>query len=228
MIRACSRFAQPQRAAPSPWIARFAHLVAPGARVLDLAAGGGRHARFFAARGARVLAVDRDAAALASCAEVDGIETHVADLETGAWPLAGETFDAIVVTNYLHRPLFAALRTALTAAGVLLYETFAQGNERYGRPANPDFLLDPGELLALAARPPALTVVAFEQGAVVTDPGCRIVQRIAAVGPGYPWPPASTEAATAAAGNGGRRAGSNARRGALPVSGRASPHEPME
>lgn len=181
-------------AAPSPWIARFAHLIPPGARVLDLAAGSGRHARLLAARGARVLAVDRDADALAALAGVAGVTTRVCDLEGGAWPLAGERFDAIVVVNYLHRPQFPHLRAALAAPGVLLYETFAQGNEAFGRPANPDFLLCPDELLSLARLPPApLTVVAFEQGRV--DDGARpaVVQRLAAVGGERPWPPALTE-----------------------------------
>lgn len=175
---------------PSPWIARFASLVPAGARVLDLAAGSGRHARFLAARGAMVLAVDRDPAALAAVEAVRGIRTRVLDLETGTWPLEGEVFDAIVVVNYLHRPLLGHLRAALAVDGVLLYETFAHGNGVYGRPSNPDFLLEPDELLALAARPPAMTVVAFEQGTVVTDAGSAVVQRIVAVGPARSWPPA--------------------------------------
>lgn len=202
MIRACSRFAQPQHDDASPWVARFAHLVVPGARVLDVAAGGGRHARFFAARGARVLAIDRDAGSLAACAGVAGIQTRIADLEAEAWPLAGESFDAIVVTNYLHRPLFAALRAALTPAGVLLYETFAHGNACFGRPARPQFLLDPGELLALAARPPAMTVVAFEQGVRGRGERRSVVQRIAAVGAARPWPPALAQPADDGVGNG--------------------------
>lgn len=176
--------------APSPWIARCSSLVPPGARVLDLAAGRGRHARFFAARGAHVLAVDRDAAGLADLACVAGVETRVLDLESGPWPLAGERFDAIVVANYLHRPLFAPLRMALAPDGVLLYETFAMGNEAYGRPANPDFLLCRDELLTLASLSPALTVVAFEQGLVTAGPRQAVVQRLAAVGGGRPWPPA--------------------------------------
>ncbi len=175
--------------APSPWIARFAHLVPAGARVLDLAAGSGRHARFFAARGARVVAVDRDATALAALAHVDGVEVRVLDLEAGAWPLAGERFDAIVVVNYLHRPRLDHLRASLREGGVLLYETFARGNEAYGRPSNPDFLLAPDELLHLAARPPAMTVVAFEQGIVVRGGERAVVQRIAAAAPGAAWPP---------------------------------------
>ena len=182
----------PHRHAPatgaSAWVARFAPLVASGARVLDLACGYGRHARFFAARGANVLAVDRDAAALATLKGEARIATRALDLEAGRWPLPGERFDAIVVVNYLHRPLFPPLLAALADDGVLIYETFARGNEAYGRPTNPDFLLEPGELLQLAAR--GLTVVAFEQGVVSTpDPGA-VVQRLAAVGPGRPWPPA--------------------------------------
>jgi len=171
---------------PSPWIERFAPLVPAGARVLDVAAGGGRHARLFASRGAKVLAVDRDAHALSSLAGVAGIETRTLDLETGAWLLADERFDAIVVANYLHRPLFRHLRKALAADGVLLYETFAMGNEAFGKPSNPDFLLCRDELLSLAALPPEpLTVVAFEQGSA----GTAVVQRLAAVGPGRRWPP---------------------------------------
>jgi len=177
--------------APSPWIARFAHLVPAGARVLDLACGYGRHARFFAQRGAQVLAVDRDAAALATLAETPGIDILRADLEGELWPLGGQRFDAIVVSHYLHRPLFPDLRAALGPGGTLLYETFAQGNEAHGRPSNPDFLLRPGELLALAmAAPEALTVVAFEQGRVELGGRPAVVQRLAAVGPTRAWPTA--------------------------------------
>jgi SAM-dependent methyltransferase len=173
--------------APSPWIARFAALVPHAAHVLDVAAGRGRHARLFAARGARVLAVDTDADALAEVAEVDGVSTRVADLEAGAWPFCDARFDAIVVVHYLHRPLFPSLLAALAPDGVLLYETFADGNERYGRPANPAFLLAPGELLERVAG--RLAVVAFEQGRVDDEAGSRVVQRIAAVGRERPWPP---------------------------------------
>ena len=174
--------------APSPWIARFATLVPRGAHVLDVAAGRGRHARLFAARGARVLAVDTDADALAEVAEVDGVTTRVADLEAGAWPFGDARFDAIVVVHYLHRPLFPSLLAALAPDGVLLYETFAAGNERFGRPANPAFLLAPNELLERVAG--RLAVVAFEQGRVDDHGGSRVVQRIAAVGHARPWPPA--------------------------------------
>jgi SAM-dependent methyltransferase len=174
---------------PSPWIMRFAPLVPRGACVLDVAAGSGRHARLFASRGAKVLAMDRDAAALGQLSNVEGVETLVADLEQGAWPLAGQTFDAIVVTNYLHRALFPHLRRALAPDGVLLYETFAMGNEAYGRPANPDFLLCQDELLSLASMPPALTVVAFEQGLADGWGRKAVVQRIVATGAARPWPP---------------------------------------
>lgn len=183
---------------PSPWIVRFAHLIPPGARVLDLAAGSGRHARFLAGRGAHVLAVDRDAGALAALAGVEGVATRVCDLEVGPWPLAGERFDAIVVVNYLHRPQFPHLRAALAADGVLLYETFAQGNEAYGRPANPDFLLCPDELVKLAQLPSApMRVVAFEQGRVDAGGRSAVVQRIAAIGGARPWPPLLAVAAAA-------------------------------
>ena len=173
---------------PSPWITRFAHLVASGANVLDVACGAGRHARYFAGRGCRVLAADRDAAALAMLDGVAGIATRVLDLEAGAWLLASERFDAIVVTNYLHRPLFPFLLTALTNDGVLLYETFARGNEAYGRPSNPNFLLEPGELLRVAGD--QLTVIAFEQGHVMAGARGAVVQRLAALGPGRAWPAA--------------------------------------
>jgi SAM-dependent methyltransferase len=178
----------PQHAdlAPSPWVARFAHLVPPGARLLDVAAGHGRHARYFADRGARVLAIDRDATALRALAPRPDIETRVLDLEAGAWPLPDEVFDAIVVVRYLHRPLFSHLLASLAPDAVLLYETFAAGNEVYGRPANPDFLLRPGELLEIVRD--RLRVVAFEQGMERSAERAAVVQRIAAVGPARIWP----------------------------------------
>ena len=171
---------------PSAWVVRFAPLIGTAARVLDLASGYGRQARHLASRGARVLAVDRDEVALAALAGVPGIETRVVDLEAGAWPLAGERFDAIVAVHYLHRRLFPDLLASLAGDGVLLYETFAVGNAAYGKPSNPDFLLEPGELLALARG--QLEVVAFEQGVVDGDPPA-VIQRIAAVGRGLRWPP---------------------------------------
>jgi len=172
--------------APSPWIARFAALIPPGARVLDLACGQGRNSRFLAARLCDVIAIDRDVAALAALAGVPRVTTIAADVEAGPWPLAGQHFDAIVVANYLHRPLFPRLLDALTGDGTWLYETFAAGNAEYGRPANPDHLLADGELLSLLRS--RLTIVAFEQGRI-GGPRPAVVQRVAAVGTGRRWPP---------------------------------------
>lgn len=174
--------------APSPWITRFAHLVPAGARVLDVACGTGRHARLFASRGCSVLAVDRDLVALRMLEGEARIETLAVDLERGSWPLADLRFDAIVVANYLHRPLFPHFAAVLEPDGALLYETFARGNEVHGRPSNPDFLLEPGELPRLVDG--WLAVVAFEQGRVDADGRAAVVQRLAGVGLRRPWPPA--------------------------------------
>jgi SAM-dependent methyltransferase len=147
---------------------RWAALVTRGP-LLDVASGSGRHAKFFAARGLDVVAVDREERA------IPGVKFVVADLEDGSpWPFGGERFGAIVVTNYLHRPLLPVLGAALANDGVLIYETFMIGNERYGKPTNPNFLLRPGELLQVYG---ALTVVAFEQG----DVGRAVIQRICAI-----------------------------------------------
>lgn len=177
---------QSHKLPPSPWIERFAKLVPATARVLDVAAGNGRHALYFANRGNRVVAVDRDSESLAAFADVPRIETRVLDLETAKWPLAGETFDAIVVVNYLHRAALPQLLAMLSADGVLLYETFAVGNEQYGRPSNPDFLLREGELLEIVRG--HLTVVAFEQGLSSNRDKPAVIERIAAVGRGRTWP----------------------------------------
>jgi SAM-dependent methyltransferase len=160
--------------APSPWVQRWSALVPPGARVLDLACGSGRHLRWFAQRGCRVTGVDRDAAALAALHDLG--EMITADVENGPWPLAGRTFDAVVVTNYLWRPLLPIVVASVAAGGVLIYETFAAGNETVGKPSNPDFLLRPGELLRAAA---GLRIVAYEDGFLDAPP--RFVQRLAAV-----------------------------------------------
>lgn len=177
-----------ERSAPSGWIVRFAGLIVPAGRVLDLACGMGRHARYLAALGHPVLAVDRDAAALATLAGVAGIEPREADLEAGTWPLGADRFAAVIVTNYLHRPLLPHLLAALAPSGVLLYETFARGNEAFGRPSNPDFLFAPDELLRFALDG-GLTVVAFEQGATQPPQRAAVVGRLAAVGPARSWPP---------------------------------------
>ena len=170
---------------PSPWVCRWAHLVTEGGAVLDVASGAGRHARWFAARGHPVTAIDRDTEALASLAGVPNVTTHAADLEDHApdaaapWPLPADArFAAVVVTNYLHRPLFHHLAAALVPGGVLIYETFAQGNETVGKPSRPAFLLAPGELLeAVRGR---LRVVAYEDG-FVAAPRPAFIQRICAV-----------------------------------------------
>jgi SAM-dependent methyltransferase len=161
--------------AVSPWVARWAHLVAPGATVLDVACGRGRHARFFAGRGCTVTAVDRDPASIAAVAGI--CEAVQADIESGPWPFAGRAFDAVVVTNYLWRPLLPTIVASVKPGGVLLYETFAVGNEAFGKPSRPDFLLRPGELLDACA---ALEVVAYEHG-LLRDPP-RVVQRVVACG----------------------------------------------
>jgi SAM-dependent methyltransferase len=167
----------------SSWVRRFAPLVPPG-EVLDLACGSGRHARLFAALGHPVLALDRDPAALAAAAG-PGITTIEMDTEVEGfeWPFEPGRFAGIVVTNYLHRPLLPALMAALAPGGVLVYETFAIGNETFGKPSNPAFLLRRGELLD-HARGAALQVIAFEDG-VIQQPKPAMVQRLCAAGPAY-------------------------------------------
>jgi SAM-dependent methyltransferase len=160
--------------APSAWVQRWSHL-APAARpVLDVACGAGRHMRWFRDRGHPVTGVDRSPGAIAAAAQWG--EVLCADLESAPWPWPGRTFGAVVVTNYLWRPLFPALAQSLAEGGVLIYETFAAGNETVGRPARSEFLLQPGELLHLCA---GLRVVAFEDGFL--DEPARFVQRIAAM-----------------------------------------------
>jgi SAM-dependent methyltransferase len=162
--------------AVSAWVQRWSHLVAPGATVLDVACGSGRHVRWFAARGCRVTGVDRDATAIDSLR--DEAEGVVADIEHGPWPLAGRRFDGVVVTHYLWRALLPTIVESVAEGGVLIYETFADGNQTVGKPSNPDFLLQPGELLRAAQ---GLRVVAYEDG-FVDSPG-RFVQRITAKRP---------------------------------------------
>lgn len=165
----------------SPWLVRFLPLAPPGGSALDLAAGGGRNSRLLLARGMSVTAVDRDVSRLAELAAAPRFEAIAADLEDGApWPLAGRRFDLVVVANYLHRPLFEPLRQSLAAGGVLIYDGFAAGNERFGRPRNPDFLLRPGELIQVFAGP--LRLVAFEQG-LQSRPRPAVRQRLVAAAP---------------------------------------------
>ena len=159
----------------SAWVVRWATLIRPGGAVLDVACGTGRHARLLARMGFEVDAVDRDRSLFAGPPEP--VRLLEADIESGPWPYAGRRFDAIVVTNYLHRPLLPVLVDSLEPGGILVYETFAQGNERFGKPSNPAFLLAPGELLdAVRER---LRVVAYED-LVVDTPRPAAIQRICA------------------------------------------------
>ena len=162
----------------SAWVRRHVGLVPPAGKILDVAAGGGRHCRYFNSLGFSVTALDRDISGLAYLG-ARGVEVMAADLEDGSpWPLGSRTFDGIVVTNYLHRPLFPHLAAALAPGGILIYETFGRGNERFGKPSNPAFLLRPGELLEFAATH-GLQVLAYECGEV-TEPKPAIIQRMAA------------------------------------------------
>jgi SAM-dependent methyltransferase len=167
---------------PSMWVRRWSHLVRESATVLDVACGAGRHMHWFAGRGCKVTGVDRNAAVIAPLADVG--EIVVADIESGPWPFAARRFDAVIVTNYLWRDRLPDVVASVDVGGVLIYETFAAGNETVGKPSNPDFLLRAGELLQAA---PDLRVVAFEDG---FEPGFEprsgvlrpcFVQRIVAV-----------------------------------------------
>lgn len=163
---------------PSAWVARFLPLVPAGGRILDVAAGGGRHVRLARSRGLAATAVDIDVSALADLRADADVEIVAADLEGGPWPFAGRRFAGVIVTNYLHRPLLPLLVAALAEGGALIYETFAQGNEAFGKPSNPNFLLKAGELLEAVRG--HLTVVAYEHGKIET-PRPAVIQRIAAV-----------------------------------------------
>jgi SAM-dependent methyltransferase len=168
----------------SPWIQRFSSLIPlDGGTVLDFACGGGRHSRLLAAQGYRVEAVDRDAAALAELAQANGVTVRQADLEAGAWPYTGRSFSGIIVTHYLYRPRLNDLLAALAEPGVLIYETFMIGNEHYGKPSNPDYLLQSQEMLGWA-RNNDLRVVAFEEGFIEASEERSkpaVIQRLCAV-----------------------------------------------
>ena len=179
-------------APPSPWVRRFAPLIAPGASVLDLACGQGRHMRWLAEQGFRMTGVDRDPAAIAAVQSVG--EAVLADIEAGNWPLHGRRFGGVVVTNYLWRPLMPQVLASVAEGGVLIYETFAAGNQTVGKPSRPDFLLQPGELLHWCSGPD-WRVVAYEDGFLAAPD--RFVQRIAAVrrAPAPSGPPGAPEPA---------------------------------
>jgi SAM-dependent methyltransferase len=163
---------------PSHWVRRFAHLVPSGSPVLDIAAGGGRHARFFAGRNHPVVAVDRSLDGMADLSRDTRITLVQCDLEADPWPCPGANFGGVIVTRYLHRPLLPYLATSLRADGILIYKTFAEGNEAFGRPSDPRFLLRPNELLD--AYREKLTVVAYEHG-VSYNPHPAAVQCFAGV-----------------------------------------------
>lgn len=165
---------------PSAWVQRWASQVPACGTVLDVACGSGRHARFFAVRGHPVDAVDRDAERIGALSGVGGVTALCADIENAPWPYAGRRFAAVVVTNYLYRPLFPRLLESVSPGGLLIYETFAVGNEAYGRPTNPDFLLNPGELRAVISHD--WRILGYEHGPVET-PKPAVIQRICALAP---------------------------------------------
>ena len=164
----------------SDWVIEHAQRIRNNGTVLDLAAGRGRHSRFLLSTGHAVVAVDRDVDGLADLADNPKLEVVEADLENAPWPLEGRIFDGVVVTNYLWRPLLPKIRSALAPGGVLIYETFGLGNEKYGRPSNPDFLLQEGELPRVFSD---FDIVAYEHGYVDT-PKPAIIQKICAIKPG--------------------------------------------
>ncbi|ALK88652.1 class I SAM-dependent methyltransferase [Limnohabitans sp. 63ED37-2] len=159
---------------PSAWLQRWSHLIAPGSTVLDVACGAGRHMRYLALLGHQVTGVDRNPDAVAM-AKSSG-EVVCADIENGPWPFDGETFGCVVVTHYLWRPLLPKVVASVAPGGLLIYETFAAGNETVGKPSRPDFLLQPGELIKAAE---GLRTVAYEDGFEASPD--RFVQRIVAV-----------------------------------------------
>lgn len=161
----------------SPWVQRFLHLAEPASTVLDVACGAGRHLRLAHQRGHPAVGVDRNPEALAASADLQpGVQLVCADMEEGPWPLPGRRFGAVIVTNYLWRPLWPQLLDSLTPGGVLLYETFSHGHASIGRPSRPEFLLQTGELLRVCAD---LRIVAFEEGFLASPD--RFIQRICAI-----------------------------------------------
>ncbi len=164
-------------ARPSLWVTKHSTLLKPRSRVLDLACGSGRHTCFFAAQGHVVTAVDKNIGSLSAVESYSDVEAIQFDLESGRWPFVGRKFECVVITNYLHRPLFADIINALSSDGLLIYETFMVGNERFGRPSSPDFLLEVNELLTVFSE--KLKILAYQSGKVKL-PKVAIVQRICA------------------------------------------------
>ena len=194
--------------APSAWLQRWAHWLPAGSTVLDVACGSGRHLRFGAAQGWQMTGIDRDATALAASADLVAsgqVGLLNADIEAGPWPWADRSFNAVLVFNYLWRPLWPQLLAALAPGGVLIYETFANGNQTVGKPSRPDFLLQNGELLARCA---SLRTVAYEDGYLDSPP--RFVQRVVAVRPAPADGPPPRHALAAPGHDAGRGAGSDA------------------
>jgi len=163
---------------PSGWVCTQAMHIPAGSTVLDVAAGYGRNARWLADQGYQVQAVDKDMAGLQSMDDLPNITTQVADIEADAWPYEDSQFEAIVVCRYLHRPLFSKFIQSLARGGILIYETFMDGHQVYGRPQNPDFLLNSNELLHVFST--ELTIIAFEQGLLQQSPPA-MMQRICAI-----------------------------------------------
>jgi 2-polyprenyl-3-methyl-5-hydroxy-6-metoxy-1,4-benzoquinol methylase len=168
----------------SDWVQAHASKIKAGGRVLDYACGSGRHTVWLAKQGFQVMAIDRDLASLQQIKSNHpdlAIQTEAIDLETDVWPLEHSShlgqFDAVIVTNYLHRPSLQKLTNLLNSEGVLIYETFAIGNEAFGKPSNPDFLLTPNELLGFASN---MRILAYED-LTVTKPKPACVQRVCAV-----------------------------------------------
>ncbi|MCB5187525.1 class I SAM-dependent methyltransferase [Methylobacillus caricis] len=164
---------------PSSWVMRHSAHIRPEGSVLDLASGTGRNARWLASQGFQVEAADKDESALYGMREVANIAIRHVDLENGEWSYADSRFDAIVVCRYLYRPLLPLLNHSLASGGVLIYETFMQGHEAFGRPSNPDFLLAPNELLHVFQ--PVFRVMAYEEGMLQSAPDPAVLQRIVAI-----------------------------------------------
>jgi SAM-dependent methyltransferase len=163
----------------SSWVVKYLSLIPKGGRVLDLACGNGRHAIWLAQQGYQVDAIDREIQAVSSMVGIDNINVGILDLEAGEWPNSDQRYDGIIVSRYLYRPLLHTLAAILNPGGVLIYETFMVGNERHGKPSNPDFLLLPNELLEIYS--PLLNIISFEQEGEEQHPRPAVMQRICAI-----------------------------------------------